>query len=666
MAEKIIRAVTVQKGETIDYTLSEFAKYVDLISRGEIKAVCEKTGVLPEGGYIRLGLLDELGLPADDLHDPFVEDIIDIDVHDGVGHIAGSNPRSILMGIYKYFTSAGCRFMRPGKDGEYIPYCDLTAHSFTYRKKADYDYRGECSEGAVSYEHMRDTVYWSPKVGMNMYMIESQVPYGYMHKWYAHVGNTKLRRHGFLTDYDFLEEKIGLLEQDIKRVGLQFHSIGHGWMFDALGVRRTNPIETQSLMENVDKRHLAMLNGKREIHNDAFYTQLCYSNPETRKLLVDFVLDYARKKPHVDFLHLWLADAANNDCECPKCVRYEPSDWYVLLLNEIDEALTKAGSQMRLVFILYVETVRPPKVYRLKNPGRFLLLTAIGVPYDVGYRKVEYKGEIHPYNRNHYKAATSPLALQWHDEWKKLSGNIPSCIFEYRFYADQYCDPGHMQIARETHKGMRALTDVNFQGCMNDQTPRAFFPTALPMLLMAETLFDRETDFEAYTTDYFTSAFGADGAACREYLEKVTAAFHPSCLRRGGTAAIVSEDEGIEAADGTLLTWEHNAELAADLRALPDVVADFLPTIEKNMASAEPCHAASWRYLRHHADIIIGLAEVFAVAAGGDIPKAVKLFQSLENMISEREMELHEVFDLFLFVRNFRPKLGLQIPTYYD
>ena len=35
-----------------------------------------------------------------------------------------------------------------------------------------------------------------------------------------------------------------------------------------------------------------------------------------------------------------------------------PSDWYVLLLNEIDEKLTAIGSDARIVFIAYVDTVR--------------------------------------------------------------------------------------------------------------------------------------------------------------------------------------------------------------------------------------------------------------------------------------------------------------------
>ena len=44
-----------------------------------------------------------------------------IDVTDGKGRIAGSNPRSVLLGVYRFLEEAGCRWLRPGTDGDYVP-----------------------------------------------------------------------------------------------------------------------------------------------------------------------------------------------------------------------------------------------------------------------------------------------------------------------------------------------------------------------------------------------------------------------------------------------------------------------------------------------------------------------------------------------------------------
>ena len=93
-------------------------------------------------------------------------------------------------------------------------------------------------------------------------------------------------------------------------------------------------------------------------------------------------------------------------------------------------------------------------------------------------------------------------------------------IYEYRYYVDMYCDISQMRITEETYRDMKALSSVDFNGCMSDQTHRMYMPTSLPLLLMGETLFDKELDFEAYTNDYFDFAFGEDGKKVGKY--KVT------------------------------------------------------------------------------------------------------------------------------------------------
>ena len=201
-----MKIVTTHQDETISYAAEELKKYILAMSRGKINPEIAYVDMIMKSDYesgIVLGFLDELSLDISDLEDAFIEDIIDIDVKSCKGYIAGSNERSILMGVYKYCTSAGCRFLRPGPDGDYVPKADLQNHSYKYRKKADYPFRGECCEGAISYEHMRDTVYWMPKVGMNMYMIEGIVPYSYMNRWSAHKANRVLTGE----DADYVEEE---------------------------------------------------------------------------------------------------------------------------------------------------------------------------------------------------------------------------------------------------------------------------------------------------------------------------------------------------------------------------------------------------------------------------------------------------------------------------
>ena len=117
--KKQINAAITFKSQTADYILSELEKYVAKVTDGQVGV--SKTHDLSADNLLVLGLLDDLALDTSDLDDPFIEDIVDIDVKNGAGHIAGSNPRSVLIGLYKYLHFAGCRFLRPGDDGEYIP-----------------------------------------------------------------------------------------------------------------------------------------------------------------------------------------------------------------------------------------------------------------------------------------------------------------------------------------------------------------------------------------------------------------------------------------------------------------------------------------------------------------------------------------------------------------
>ena len=61
-----------------------------------------------------VGLTDMMNHSIDD-------DEIFIDVVDGGGVISGSNPRSVLIAVYRFLYSLGCRWLRPGDDGEIIP-----------------------------------------------------------------------------------------------------------------------------------------------------------------------------------------------------------------------------------------------------------------------------------------------------------------------------------------------------------------------------------------------------------------------------------------------------------------------------------------------------------------------------------------------------------------
>ncbi len=99
----------------------------------------------------RLGLAEEIGiaLPADLGDDDWFAIVPDAD---GC-RIAGSNPRSVLFGVYRYLRELGFRWIRPGRRGDIVP-GKRVRNPFSLRRRiverASYRYRTICIEGACS------------------------------------------------------------------------------------------------------------------------------------------------------------------------------------------------------------------------------------------------------------------------------------------------------------------------------------------------------------------------------------------------------------------------------------------------------------------------------------------------------------------------------------
>ena len=148
--------------------------------------------------------------------------------------------------------------------------------------------------------------------------------------------------------------------------------------------------------------YLAEVNGKRALWEGIpLNTNLCYSQPEVRKLIVNEVVAYLQEHPEVDFLHLWLADESNNNCECDDCQRALPSDFYLQILNELDEALTREKLNNKIVFLVYFDLLWPPRDSLKKRGALRDDVCPITRTYQHPYPATMPALPLPPYNRNH-------------------------------------------------------------------------------------------------------------------------------------------------------------------------------------------------------------------------------------------------------------------------
>ena len=557
-----------------------------------------------------------------------MDDAIHIDVDGARGIITGNNPRSVLLAVYRYLTELGCRWVRPGADGEQVPRLEALPR-VRVAERPSYRHRAVCIEGAVSVDHVRAMVDWIPKLGFNGYFIQFREAHTFFDRWYAHMGHPDAP-HETLPK-EAAAAYVADIEREIVKRGLIYHKVGHGWTCEPFGISGLGWEKEEADPPPDVVQYLAEVNGERKLWDGiALNTNLCYSNPEVRRIMAEAIADYAEAHPHIDLLHVWLADGSNNNCECAACRQARPADFYVILLNEADAKLTARGVKTRIVFLIYVDLLWPPERETLCNPDRFVLMFApITRSYSAPFRPEAELPALPPFVRNQLDFPGNVDAnVAFLDAWQeRFPGD--SFDFDYHLMWDHTNDPGHMQIAKTLSDDMKGLRAIGLNGYVSCQIQRIFLPTGLAMTVMGRTLWNSALDFESIAEDYFISAFGEDGPACRAYLTQLSGAFDPPFLRGEKNNA--------------------REEAAVKLDTVPDLIAGFLPVIERNLACASSCHAASWRYLRHHGELCAALAGALAAKARGDKAEANRLWEKVKLMAWEKESELHPVFDAWLF-----------------
>ncbi len=556
-------------------------------------------------------------------------DEISINVKDGTGIITGSSPRAVLIAAYRFLKELGCAFLFPGPDGEVIPVRPLDGAALTVsvREQASYRHRSVCIEGSVAYEHVYNMIEWLPKVGMNGYFVQFQTPGAFFQRLY----NDEMHTPDTTVTDDDVDRMWASLEGEITKRGLDYHATGHGWTCEPFGIHSTSWSKYAEPIPEESIPFLAQVNGKRELWGGvALNTNLCYSNPVVRDKMTDAIVAYCQAHPAVNFLHFWLADGTNNHCECEECAKMRPADFYVKMLNELDEKLTAAGVDTKIVCLIYVDLLWSPEKETIKNQDRFVLMFApITRTYSTAFADGDLSApvELPPYVRNKLQFPALPVEnVARLKAWQKiLTGD--SFDFDYHLMWDHHCDPGYYACARTLHKDMANLDKLGLDGMVSCQLQRAAFPTGLPMYAMAAGLWDKASVFEDVSAEYFTAAFGQDAEAVETYMATLSRLFDPVYLR----GEKPSDPEGMTA------QWQEAKQ----------VIAAF----EAEHLAAKGDSSPSWKYLTYHAHLATLYADALIAFKGVDVTEEGKdrARTALREALREALPYVHTVFDTNLF-----------------
>jgi hypothetical protein len=614
----------------IHFAGEELARYQRLISRTPV--ACDvRVADAPAADGITLGCFADVGLADEGEGDPALDDAIRIDVRDGKGIIAGSNPRSVLLGVYRFLYALGCRWLRPGAEGEFLPRVDLDTVSVSLRHEASLRHRAICIEGAVSLENVLDVVDWAPKVGFSGYFMQFPDGYAFFDRYYSHTGDPRGEAEPFspAAARDFTIR----IEEEIRRRGLAYHAVGHGWHCRAIGidVSHWNPVHAPASPEI--KAMLAEVDGVRDYRWDRpMITSLCFSQEKVRSRMVEVITKHACEHPEVDYLHVWLDDGMGNKCDCEACRKVKPSDLYVRMLHELDASLTEAGSDMRIVFIGYTDLLWPPaEGTEPLRPERFSFVyannrSAFEGALDAAYAEAP---ELPPFAfRNFSAKRDAGLFAAGLRAWQAFFPG-DGMLFEYYFGRDF----DQVPEARLIHDDVGRLQGMGLGGILNCQAQRVFFPTGISTYVLGQNLWDTGIDVEEMINDYYAAAFGPDSALAKEFI-KLTVEEMRKAVRIGG---------GMEVQPAA----------ASHLDKLENLLIDFRATLGRNQGRENPCQARSWYYLRWYSRVVEQLLALYRVLVAGDRQAALDTWKAVKTWLYTHEHHMQSVFDVHGFCKTY-------------
>lgn len=594
--------------EKINNTIS-FSQDIPKTDRTVCKKIC-------------LGLFPDSDCSSD-------EDEYEIKIDHLNGYIKGSNPRSVLLGVYQYLTLLGCRFLRPGKNYELIPFLpDIEETQISHRQKALYPHRGVCIEGADAPENILEFIDWLPKLGYNSFFQQFELPYAFLNLWYSHKFNPLRTPEEF--SLKKAAEISAVIDSEIKKRGLKHHKVGHGWTCSVLGQNTLGWVPSDAALSEEQLKMTALVNGKRGFFQGIpINTNLCYSNPDVIASFVQKVADYALAHPEVDYLHVWLADASNNHCECENCKKHLPSDLYVHILNEIDKALTQKQVSVKIVFLIYEELLWAPLEEQFDNPERFIMMFApISRTFKNSYEIPEEFSKPAPYQRNEI---TLPVNLEENlgflAQWQKVFRG-ESFDYDYPLGRAHYGDFGYVHIARIIYDDIRQLANLNLDGYISCQELRCFLPNGLPNYVMGKCLFGTDLSFDELVQEYFQAAYGECWEDCFEYLSNLSSLC--DCDYYNGKGSRI------------------NPSVAENMKLLTQTAEKFRNEfLMKKMENSAPVQQLFCKHLDYHNEYCVLLSKALFYLANGNTQETLKAWKAFTHYICLGEYDFQKALDVY-------------------
>ncbi len=385
---------------------------------------------------------------------------IGIYTSDNCLYLVGNQPRAVLYAVYTFLQKyLGVRWFWPGTSGEFIPgkeYWSLPELSYHYQPF--FLYRGFHLCG--DWRQVESFKEWMARNFINIY---------------RHASSPKEKKFGF---YSLASSHNARLPQSL----FQEHP-----------------------------EYFAEVAGKRYAEN------ICFSHPETERLVAEGLADYIRKHPYIEILSIYPADNQTY-CRCEKCRQTDVSTCWFQFYNRVSLRLKKEFPHLKFATLAY-QGYRSVPACSVENASM-----------------VEYC----PYDRCHVHLFNSPDCkfnqdtLKAIENWKKTGQRIGIYGYEFDIFRKNFRFVPFFSLLEDgirTYKNLElvsVITEISLSPKTGPETSVLNVQNRLPLYLYARLLWNPEEKMSAVVQDWCQTIFSPASEEMYQYYLSLDKAW--SCL----------------------------------------------------------------------------------------------------------------------------------------
>ncbi len=313
-----------------------------------------------------------------------LQDSFSLKSTDGKLFITGSNPRSVLYGVYEYLKYSGFAFLYPGPEGEIIPESpQFTVDGFDRKETASRTFRGIAARPEPGkLEEGIQLIHFMAKNKYNLFFMEGYDEdrpgdqysvidgvHPLQHVEYAFKGKSWEERRNIA-----LEQK--KMVDEARRYGILIERGGHGWNY---GVPEHYGLLHHLSVEEAQKTLKAKgnVNKMAEVAVSTWF-QICLEKKEVREIYAEHIVSYLLKhRGEIDIAAIWLGDGYDNKCQCKRCISRPFSDWYLDIFRRVALKMKELMPDLILECLIYFETLEPPTRNWLEGLDNVILNLAV-------------------------------------------------------------------------------------------------------------------------------------------------------------------------------------------------------------------------------------------------------------------------------------------------